>query len=104
MEDNIWRPAHLTPGQMEERRLAAARLLRQGRLCQAEIARQLNLGAVAPVSRVGPPPWLSRAGADWPPEPELDERPGLRRRPGLIWLGSWTGVPWPPALRPSAGP
>ena len=30
MEDNIWRPAHLTLGQMEERRLAAATLLRQG--------------------------------------------------------------------------
>jgi hypothetical protein len=39
MDGNVWRPAHLTPDQLEERRLAAARLLRQGRLSQAEIAR-----------------------------------------------------------------
>jgi putative transposase len=43
MEDTVWRPAHLTPEQLEERRLAAARLLRQGRLSQAEIARQLGV-------------------------------------------------------------
>ena len=35
MGDNVWRPAHLTQGQMEARRLAAATLLRQGRLSQA---------------------------------------------------------------------
>src|SRR3954452_24677974 len=40
MDGNVWRPAHLMPEQLEERRLAAARLLRQGRLSQAEIARQ----------------------------------------------------------------
>jgi len=39
MDGNVWPPAHLTPDQMEERRLAAAVLLRQGRLSQAEIAR-----------------------------------------------------------------
>ena len=43
MDGNVWRPAHLTPGQMEERRLAAARLLRQGRFSQADIARQLGV-------------------------------------------------------------
>jgi putative transposase len=43
MDDNVWRPAHLTPEQMEERRLEAARLLRQGRLSQADIARQLGV-------------------------------------------------------------
>lgn len=42
MDDGGWRPARLTPGQMEERRLAAAALLRQGRLSQAAIARQLG--------------------------------------------------------------
>ena len=42
MEDGGWRPARLTPEQMEERRLAAAALLRQGRLSQAAIARQLG--------------------------------------------------------------
>ena len=50
MEDNVWRPAHLTPQQMEERRLVAARLLRQGRLSQAQIARQLGASR-ASVSR-----------------------------------------------------
>jgi hypothetical protein len=38
MEDNVWRPTHLTAEQMEERRLAAATLLRQGQLSQADIA------------------------------------------------------------------
>ncbi|MFL4994550.1 MAG: helix-turn-helix domain-containing protein, partial [Microvirga sp.] len=50
MDGNVWRPAHLTSEQMEERRLAAARLLRQGRLSQAEIARQLGVSR-ASVSR-----------------------------------------------------
>jgi transposase len=50
MEDIVWRPAHLTPEQMEERRLAAARLLRQGRFSQADIARQLGVSR-ASVSR-----------------------------------------------------
>ena len=43
MEDNVWRPAQLTSEQLEERRLAAAALLRQGRLSQAQIARQLGV-------------------------------------------------------------
>src|SRR5215212_5112 len=50
MEDHVWRPAHLTPEQMEERRLAAAALVREGRLSQAEIARQLGVSR-ASVSR-----------------------------------------------------
>jgi transposase len=50
MDGNVWRPARLTPEQMEERRLAAARLLRQGRLSQADIARQLGVSR-ASVSR-----------------------------------------------------
>jgi len=50
MDDHVWRPAHLTPEQMEERRLAAAALLRQSRLSQAEIARQLGVSR-ASVSR-----------------------------------------------------
>jgi putative transposase len=50
MGDNVWRPAHLTLEQMEERRLAAATLLRQGRLSQAEIARHLGVSP-ASVSR-----------------------------------------------------
>src|SRR3954447_17792336 len=43
MDDDVWRPTHLTSEQMEERRLAAARLLRQGRLSQAQIARKLGV-------------------------------------------------------------
>jgi putative transposase len=43
MEDTVWRPAHLTPEQMEERRLEAARLLRQGQLSQADLARRLGV-------------------------------------------------------------
>jgi hypothetical protein len=39
MEGNVWRPTHLTSEQMEERRVTAATLLRQGQLSQAEIAR-----------------------------------------------------------------
>jgi transposase len=50
MDGTIWRPSHLTPAQLEERRLAAARLLREGRLTQASIARQLGVSR-ASVSR-----------------------------------------------------
>jgi putative transposase len=50
MDDSVWRPAHLTPEQMEERRLAAAVLLRRGQLSQAEIARQLG-GSRASICR-----------------------------------------------------
>jgi hypothetical protein len=42
-----WHPSHLTPAQPEARRLAAGRLLRAGRLSQAEIARAFG------VSRAG---------------------------------------------------
>jgi transposase len=50
MDGSRWQPAHLTPAQMEERRLAAAALLRQGRLTQAAIARHLGVSR-ASVSR-----------------------------------------------------
>jgi transposase len=43
MDDDVWRPTHLTSEQMEERRLAGATLLRQGRLSQAQIARRLGV-------------------------------------------------------------
>ena len=38
-----WNPTHLTPTQLEERRLTGGRLLKAGRLSQAEIARQLGV-------------------------------------------------------------
>ena len=43
----MWRPRKLTPEQLEERRLAAGRLLRAGRLAQAEIARRLGVSPAA---------------------------------------------------------
>ena len=43
MEGNVWRPTHLTAEQMEERRLVAATLLREGQLSQAEIARHVGV-------------------------------------------------------------
>src|SRR5436309_2547469 len=43
----MWRPRKLTPEQLEERRLEAGRLLRAGRLSQAEIARRLGVSRMA---------------------------------------------------------
>jgi DNA-binding transcriptional regulator LsrR (DeoR family) len=43
MEGNVWRPTHLTSVQMEERRLTAATLLRQGQLSQTDIARHVGV-------------------------------------------------------------
>ena len=96
MDGNVWRPAHLTPGQMEERRLEAARLLRQGRLSQAEIARQLGASR-ASVSR-----WAATLAQDG--QRGLEARPIPGRSPGFAWVGSWIGAPWRRALPPSAGP
>jgi transposase len=62
-----WQPTQWTPAQLEERRLAAAGVLRAGRVTQAEIARRMG------VSRASVTRWkqrLARAG-----------RRGLRRRP-----------------------
>jgi putative transposase len=42
-----WQPRRLTPAQLEERRLVAARWLRAGRLSQAEIARRLGVSEAA---------------------------------------------------------
>jgi transposase len=38
-----WKPSYLTREQMEERRLEGGRLLKEGKLSQAEIARQLGV-------------------------------------------------------------
>jgi len=62
-----WRPARLTPAQLEERRGAAARLFRAGRLSDAEVARRLG------VTRQS----VGRWRAAWAAE----GRAGLRRRP-----------------------
>lgn len=42
-----WIPDHLTPKQMEERRREGGRLLRAGKLSQAEIARRLGVSRAA---------------------------------------------------------
>lgn len=42
-----WRPSHLTRNQMEERRRRAAQLLKQKRLWQGKIARQLGVSSMA---------------------------------------------------------
>src|SRR5689334_5901568 len=62
-----WRPRRLTPAQLEERRLAAARLFARGRRAQAEVARELG------VSRQS----VSRWFATW----QTDGRAGLKTRP-----------------------
>jgi hypothetical protein len=77
MDDDAWRPTRLTVEQLEERRLVAAVLLRQGRLSQAAIARQLGVSGasvcrwaatLAQEGRRGlrARPRLACAAADWP--------------------------------------
>jgi putative transposase len=82
-----WHPRRLTAVQLEERRLAAGRLLRTGRLSQAEIARRLGVSPAA-VSH-----W-----AQW-----LRDRPrglaGLRRRPRLGRPPRLTPAQWQEVLQ-----
>ncbi len=82
MEDTVWRPAHLTPKQMEERRLAAATLLRQGRLSQAEIARQLGVSPASVSRWAGTLAQKGRCGLEAQPitgrPPRLDEKAWAR--------------------------
>jgi transposase len=76
----VWRPARLTRAQMEERRLAAGRLLRAKTLSQAEIARE------AGVSRAAVTHWkqcLERAGMR-----------GLRRRRPAGRASRLTAAQW----------
>ena len=44
---SAWRPRHLTIGQREERRMAAAQLFRTGEFSNAEIARHLGVSRAA---------------------------------------------------------
>ena len=61
-----WKPSYLTREQMEERRLEGGRLLKAGKLSQAEIARQLG---------------VSRATvSDWAKKIEAEGMRGLRKR------------------------
>jgi transposase len=82
MEGNVWRPTHLTSEQMEERRLTAATLLRQGQLSQADIARHVG------VSRASVCRWAATLAQEGPrglearaipgPSPLLDEKAWTR--------------------------
>ena len=76
----VWRPAQLTRGQMEERRLAAVQLLRTGRMTQAEIARELG------VSRASVTRWKQRLA-------EAGRR-GLRRRTPAGRASRLTATQW----------
>ena len=61
-----WKPSCLTREQLEERRLEGGRLLKAGKLSQAEIARQLG---------------VSRATiSDWAKKVEAEGMRGLRKR------------------------
>ena len=64
----MWYPDNLTPAQLEARRVAAARLLRSGRLSRAEIARRLG------VTRPAVHQWATRLH-------RTGGVAGLRRRP-----------------------
>ena len=75
MDDDVWRPTHLTSEQMEERRLAGATLLRQGRLSQAEIARHVG------VSRASVCRWATTLAQEGPRG--LEARPSPGRPPRL---------------------
>jgi transposase len=61
-----WKPSYWTRAQMEERRLAGGRLLKAGKLSQAEIARQLSVNR-ATVS-------------DWAKKVRKEGMRGLRQR------------------------
>src|SRR5215218_10007024 len=74
MEGNVWRPTHLTSGQMEERRLTAATLLRQGQLSQADIAWRVG------VSRASVFRWAATLAQEGPRGLEARPIPGPSSR------------------------
>jgi transposase len=73
----MWRPRKLTPEQLEERRLEAGRLIRAGRLSQAEIARRLG------VSRMAVSQWAKRLRNSPHGSATLKRRPNPGRPPRL---------------------
>ena len=81
----VWRPRQWTPVQLEERRRAAARLLRAGKLSQAEIARHLG------VSRAAVTHWKQRL--------EQQGARGLRRRTSPGRPSHLTAAQWRQLLR-----
>src|SRR2546430_11987884 len=81
----VWQPQHWTSVQLEERRLAAARLLRAGKLSQAEIARHIG------VSRAAVTHWKQRL--------EQQGLRGLRRHPSPGRPSHLTAAQWRQLLR-----
>ena len=75
-----WRPTQLTREQMEERRLAAGRLLRAGTHTQAEIAREVG------VSRVSVTRWKHRLAHGGLPALRRRSAPGRASR---LTAGQW---------------
>lgn len=73
----MWQPHKLTPEQLEERRLEAGRMLRAGRLSQAEIARRLG------VSRMAVSLWARRLRSERQRLAALKRRPKPGRPPRL---------------------
>ena len=71
-----WRPTRLTREQMEERRLAAGRLLRAGKRSQAEIAREVG------VSRASVTRWKHRLSGGGLPALRRRRAPGRASRLG----------------------
>ena len=73
-----WKPSYLTREQMEERRLEGGRLLKSGKLPQAEIARQLG---------------VSRATvSEWAKKLQEEGIRGLRRRKANGGVSKLTGT------------
>jgi putative transposase len=85
MEDNVWRPAHQTAEQMEERCLTATVLLRQGQLSQSEIAPRLGVGR-ASVCR-----WVATLAQEGPCGPEARPIPGPSPR---LDKKAWARLGW----------
>ena len=85
MDEDVWRPTHLTSEQMEERRLVGATLLRQGRLSQAEIARHVG------VSRASVCRWAATLVQEGPRG--LEARPIPGRSPRLDEK-AWARLGW----------
>ena len=102
MSDDAWRPTRLTVEQMEERRLAAAVLLRQGRLSQAAIARQLGVSEASVCRWAATLAQEGRRGLR--ARPRAGRPAGLMRWVGSAWGRSWRRERWRPALRPSGRP
>ncbi len=78
-----WHPTRWTPAQLEERRLAAARLLRAGTLTQAEIARRVGVNRAA-VTR-----WKHRLVRDGPRGLRRHASPG---RPSRLRPAQWAAL------------